>query len=198
MKRIFLIMSLNNDASIYHFTRHNIGSWWIRYFCYLNNVSLVKDNRFSIYFSKVNFLNTELFLIEPFNYINFSGNILYNFLLCNSIQYCSILIIHDDLDLNVGDIRLKSFSTTSSHNGVNSVISFLKSSDFFRLRIGIGNNFAISKETYVLSEPSYKEKCDILFSIKCSLFCIDDILNLNFSSFRNNFLFLFNSGGLSV
>lgn len=191
-------MSLNNDASTYHFTRHNVGSWWIRYFCYLNNISLIKDSKFSVYFAKANFSNKDVFLIEPFNYINFSGNVLYNFLLCNSIQYCSILIVHDDLDLNVGDIRLKSSSTKSSHNGVNSVISFLKSSDFFRLRIGVGNNCSIFRKTYVLSEPSYREKHDILFSIKCSLFCIDDILNLNFSRFRNNFLFLFNSGGLDV
>jgi PTH1 family peptidyl-tRNA hydrolase len=130
--------------------------------------------------------------------MNFSGNILYNFLSFNFIQYYSILIVHDDLDLLVGDIKLKFSSTTSSHNGISSIISFLKTSDFFRLRIGIGNNFSVLRKKYVLSEPSYSEKVDILRAIKCSIFCIDDILSLNFSRFRNNFLFLFNSGGIDV
>lgn len=191
-------MSLNNDVSRYHFTRHNVGSWWIRYFCCLNGISLIKDSVFSVYFAKFNFLGCELFLIEPINYINFSGSILYNFLAYHSIQYYSILIVHDDLDLNVGDIRLKFSGVNSSHNGLNSIISFLKTCEFFRLRIGVGNDTRLLRKTYVLSEPNNNEKFKIFFGIKCSFFCIDDILNLNFSKFRNNFLFLFNSGGLNV
>lgn len=198
MKKVFLIMSLNNDVTKYHGTRHNVGSWWIRYFCYLNDICLVKDDIFSIHFAKFNFLNAELFLIEPANYINFSGSILYNFLLRHSIQYHSILIVHDDLDLNEGDVRLKFSGVHASHNGLNDIISFLNTRDFLRLRIGIGNDSSILRKTYVLSEPNNKEKNKILFGIKCSLLCIDEILNLNFSKFRNSFLFLFNSGGLNV
>lgn len=199
MKKIFLIMSLNNNL-FYHFTRHNVGSWWVRYFCFLNDIYLIKDDRFSVYFSRFNFCDSELIFVEPFTYINLSGNILSNFLSFHSIKYDSILIVHDDLDLNVGDIRLKFSGNTATHNGLNSVVSCLNTSDFFRLRIGIGNSFynAESKKSYVLSEPNCEDKHKILFSIKCSLFCIDDILNLNFSRFRSNFLFLINSGGLCV
>src|SRR5205085_7341006 len=101
MKKIFLVMSLNNNT-FYHFTRHNVGSWWIRYFCFLNSIFLVKDDKFFIYFAKFNFCDNELILIEPFTYINFSGVVLSKFLSCYSIKYDSILIIHDDLDLNIG------------------------------------------------------------------------------------------------
>lgn len=194
MKKVFLVMSLNNNCS-YHFTRHNVGSWWMRYFCLLNDIALFKDDKFSIYFAKINFGNKELFLLEPFTYINLSGIILNKFLSFHSVSYDSILLIHDDLDLNVGDIRLKFGGHTASHNGLNNVIACLQTACFFRLRIGIGNNLSFSRQSYVLSEPSDEEKYKILFSIKCSLLCVDDILNFNFSKFRNNFLFLFNSGG---
>lgn len=191
-------MSLNNNTTSYHLTRHNVASWWVRYFCFFNKISLIKDDKFSIYYSKFFFESNCFFIIEPFNYINLSGSILKNFLLYYSIDYHSILIIHDDLDLNVGDIRLKFSGINSMHNGLKNVVSFLKSNDFFRLRIGISNCSSFLKKSYVLSEPNYYEKKKILFSIKCSILCVDDILNLNFSGFRNNFLFLFNSGGYNV
>lgn len=198
MKRIFLIMSLNNDAALYHLTRHNVASWWVRYFCFFNKINLIKDDKFFIYYSKFFFGHNYFFIIEPFNYINLSGSILNNFLLYYSIDYYSILIIHDDLDLNIGDIRLKNSGVNATHNGVKNIISVFKNDNFFRLRIGIGSCSSFLRKSYVLSEPNYYEKKKILFSIKCSILCVDDILNLNFSGFRNNFLFLFNSGGYNA
>ncbi len=198
MKRIFLIMSLNNDVSSYHLTRHNVASWWIRYFCFLNKITLIKDSKLFVYYAKFIFNYDHFFILEPFTYINLAGSILNNFLLFYSINYYTILIIHDDLDLNVGDIRLKNSGSNATHNGVKNIASVLHTDDFFRLRIGIGACSNFLRQTYVLSEPSYNEKKKIFFAIKCSIFCVDDIFNLNFSRFRNNFLFLFNTGGCNV
>lgn len=180
-------MSLNNNLD-YHLTRHNVGSWWIRYFCFLNKIHLFKSNDFLANYAYINFNNIDLFLLEPISYINLSGSVLKKFLFFNKVSYDTILIIHDDLDLRVGDIRLKFSGITANHKGIENINFFLNTSDFFRLRIGIGCSASSFKKDYVLSEASYSDKIKILHSIRCSLFLIDDILNLNFSNFRNKFV----------
>ncbi len=185
MTRVFLIMSLNNPIS-YHFTRHNVGSWWIRYFCLLNDIQLQLDSKFQANIAYIKYNDIQFFVLEPLSYINCAGGVLSKFLSFYSVDPKCVLIIHDDLDLQVGDIKLKFSGGNSGHNGLHSISSVLKTSCFFRLRIGVGvENGCFSKKEYVLSEPNFSDKIGILLAIKVSLFFIDDILNLNFSSFRN-------------
>lgn len=186
MKKTFLVMSLNNNFK-YYLTRHNVASWWIRYFCFFNKFLLLKDSERYVNFGFFSFKNFILCFLEPFYYINMSGLILENFLLYYKFKVDSLLIVHDDLDLDVGDIRVKYSGSSSSHNGVISIVNFFKTEDFLRLRIGIGRSSS-SREKYVLSEPNYIEKKKIIYAIKSSMFLIDDILNLNFSSFKIRFI----------
>lgn len=178
-------MSLNNP-SFYHFTRHNVGSWWIRSFCLMNDICMFNDKRFSANIAYVKYNNFSLFILESTNYINCYGSFLIKFLSFNNIMPHFVLIVHDDLDLLAGNVKLKYAGGSSGHNGLLNVISALKTSCFFRLRIGIGSKYTVlSKKDYVLSEPELSDKKLILSAIKVSLFFIDDILNLNFSCFRN-------------
>lgn len=192
MSKISLIMSLNNPDA-YYLTRHNVGLWWLRYFCFLNEICLFKDDRFLAKFAAVKYMSNTLFLLESFNYINCSGDVLLKFLSFYNINVKSILIVHDDLDLSVGDIRLKFSGNNSSHNGLSSVSSKLNSSDFYRLRIGIGSTTANYRKDYVLNEPNYNDRFKILNAIRCSFFLIDDILNLSFANFKTKFSKLLNS-----
>ena len=89
------------------------------------------------------------------NYINNSGVAIQKFIKQSSINANQILVIYDDLDLKVGQIRLKKGGSSGGHNGLNSIISECGSKDFWRLRVGIGKPI-VKEETvnYVLGKPS--------------------------------------------
>jgi peptidyl-tRNA hydrolase, PTH1 family len=183
MKKIHLLMSLNNPNIKYFDTRHNIGSLWIRYFCLKNNINLSYIKSLNSNFTQIDYNDNKLYILEPCDYINLSGEILYNFYSIYKIQLDSILIIHDDIALSKGVIKFK-FAGQSSHNGIINIVDKFFTKNFFRIRIGIGNNFDL--KSYVLEKLTTKEKRITLNSIKFSMNFIDDILNLNLNYFRNN------------
>ena len=122
------------------------------------------------------------------NYINKSGVAIKKFIKQSSINANQILVIYDDLDLKVGQIRLKKGGSSGGHNGLNSIISECGSKDFWRLRIGIGKPIA-KEETvnYVLGKPSQADTEIIYESFNKILVNFDDILKGNFSKVMNLF-----------
>ena len=113
--------------------------------------------------------------MKPMSYVNNSGHPIKKFIKNRNIMPSNILIIYDDLDLNVGGIRLKFGGSSGGHNGLNSIINEIKSPDFWRLRLGIGKpNDRNSVIDYVLGIPTKQE---ILY--------IDDSINKCISEFNN-------------
>ena len=158
-----LIVGLGNPGAEYKNTRHNIGFIFLNSFLSKENLSLDKKKFNGYYTDYVSSLGNKAILLEPQTYMNLSGDSIVEFSRYFKIALEDILIIHDDLDLDLAKVRIRSKGGSGGHNGLKSAISRLGSENFKRIRIGIGKDNNIPVVDYVLSKFS-KEDQEILNS----------------------------------
>ncbi len=145
-----LIVGLGNPGKEYINTRHNMGFYVLDN--YLGDIKWSKKFN-GLYYEKN--INGEKYLfLKPQSYMNLSGGVVSQFVKYFDIDIADILVIHDDLDLEVGKFRLKINSSSGGHNGIKDIINALNSNAFARLKIGISHNRNIDTRDYVLGEFS--------------------------------------------
>jgi len=155
---IKLIVGLGNPGSKYIKTRHNAG------FLFLDRAfadevdKWVLDSRFEAYTASVSVAGCELSLLKPHTFMNRSGQSVGKFARYYKLLPEQVLVVHDELDFDVGVAKLKKGGGHAGHNGLRDIISHLGSGDFYRLRLGIGRPSAEKAVVnYVLSEPASDE-----------------------------------------
>ncbi|WP_343187891.1 aminoacyl-tRNA hydrolase [Buchnera aphidicola (Periphyllus koelreuteriae)] len=165
--KIKLIVGLGNPIEKYNKTRHNVGIWYIRLLSKYFNVQFTKIKKFSGYKSEIFFLNKKILLFFPDIFMNLNGYSVFSLSKFYNISLNEILIIHDELDLFPGHIKLKYGYGSNGHNGLKSIICKFKNHTFYkRLSIGIGRPiFRNDISNFVLSKPTINEKKLILKSI---------------------------------
>ncbi len=173
---MILIVGLGNPGKNYEFTRHNIGFRIVDKFvdslekksCYRKFMSAVLESYYS---------NHEIIILKPQMFMNKSGEAV---ALCSSYygdQISSMLIIHDDIDINFGEITLKKGGSTAGHKGLESIATSLGSYDFDRLRFGVGRPTGRQDASdYVLKEFGRKEKEEVEVGIERSVDIIEDYI----------------------
>ena len=155
-----LIVGLGNPGQEYENTRHNIG--FIILDTYLGKVKWKSKN--SAFYYETNINGEKHLFLKPLTFMNLSGQAVRSYIDYYNIATEDILIIHDDLDLPIGTIRLKQDSSAGGHNGIKSIISHLGTQNFKRLKIGISNNKSMDTKDYVLGKFT-KEEITILNKI---------------------------------
>ena len=169
MKSKFLIVGLGNPGDKYKNTRHNIGFLVLEYLINFFELKISKNN-YSILSERVfinKFKRVNTFFMLPLTYMNSSGIAIKEFFNNRDINAFQIIVIHDDIDMKLGKIKIKSKSGHGGHNGIKSIINELGTNDFIRVKIGIDR--PSRKELipdYVLSEFTEFEKEKIKYSIK--------------------------------
>lgn len=148
-----LIVGLGNPEKKYDNTRHNIGFMVLDN--YLGKVDY-KSKFNGLYYEK-NINNEKVIFLKPQTYMNNSGLSVFEFVNFYKISFKDILIIHDDLDLDIGMIKFKFNSSSGGHNGIKSIINCLGSQEFSRLKIGINNEYKKDTIDFVLSKFSKKD-----------------------------------------
>lgn len=143
-----LIVGLGNPGKEYDSTRHNIGFMCVDNF--VDNFSL--SSKFQGFIAEVNYNGEKNLFLKPTTYMNESGVSVKKVMDYYNISVDNILIIHDDLDLEIGKQKIKCNSSSGGHNGIRSIISHLKTDSFARLKIGISNNKNIDTKNYVLGK----------------------------------------------
>tara|TARA_Y100000996_G_C22518881_1_gene641607 strand:+ start:788 stop:1381 length:594 start_codon:yes stop_codon:yes gene_type:complete len=181
-----LLVGLGNPDTHLLKTRHNVGFWFVDHFAntICQRFKLVKKYDSEL----LEMEDRNIDIIKPMNYINNSGVAIQKYIKQSSITMDQILVIYDDLDLKVGQIKLKKGGSSGGHNGLNNIIKECGSKDFWRLKIGIGK--PILKEeviSYVLSKPSKDDTDAIHQSFNKILENFDDILDGEFSKIMNLF-----------
>lgn len=147
----YLIVGLGNIGSEYEKTRHNIGFMVVDEFAKSEKVSFQTARLGSI--AQVKYKGRTLILLKPSTFMNLSGKAYQYWLKKEGIEIENSLIIVDDIDLEVGSLRLKARGGGGSHNGLNDIIDVLNTDSFPRLRFGIGKNYSIGRQVdYVLGE----------------------------------------------
>lgn len=163
---ILLIVGLGNPGSRYAGTRHNAGFSFIEAIIGDVGAELRRDDKFEAWTGTGRVGGDSIRLLAPQTYMNCSGSSVAKFMRFFKIPVHQTLIAHDDLDLPPGTVRLKAGGGHGGHNGLRDIIDHLGSSDFVRLRIGIGHPGSSSQVTnYVLSPPDAHDTAAILDAI---------------------------------
>ncbi len=159
-----LIVGLGNPGRIYANNRHNVGFICLNHFARTQGIRFdKKQGRARIGIAEV--AGSKVVIARPQTYMNLSGQSVSRLVRKFDINLADLLVIHDDLDLPLGKIRIRQGGGSGGHKGVDSIITCLGSQDFLRLRVGIGRPttpFAEISEAdiiaYVLSDFNADEK----------------------------------------
>lgn len=155
--RKFLIVGLGNAEAKYAGTRHNIG------FEVVSALAKRLDATFETgklaYVAKVRHKGRQLILILPTTYMNLSGKAVKYWMGQEKIPADSIMVVSDDIDLPVAELKMKPKGGGGSHNGLGNIIELLGHQNFPRLRFGIGKNYAQGYQVdYVLGKFESAER----------------------------------------
>ena len=159
-KNMKLIVGLGNPGKEYENTRHNIGFMVLDRIADSYNESFNKENFFGKYFMS-NIKGEKVIFLKPQKYMNLSGEVIRPFIDFFKINLDDILIICDDLDTEVGNIRLRYKGSSGGHNGLKDIEKHLGTQNYKRIKIGISNNKMIDTKDYVLGKFS-KEEMNII------------------------------------
>ena len=167
MHSIQLIVGLQNPGKKYASTRHNAGAWWVEKICAIHNISLNTNNKLHASIGTGNINGLSFRCAIPTTYMNHSGNAVKAIATYYNIAPEEILIVHDDLDLTAGIIKLKVGGGHGGHNGLRDIMPQLASKNFIRLRVGIGHPGEKSLVSdYVLKAPSKQEAIQINLALE--------------------------------
>ena len=181
-----LVVGLGNPGREYSNTRHNVGFMFIDKLLEHYHCDNMKSKLGGLYTETV--INGEkIIFLKPQEYINLSGQVIKKYIDYFKINIDDIFVINDDLDLEVGRIKIKSSGSSGGHNGLINIEVHLGSKDYKRLKIGISNNKLIDTKDYVLGKIN-KEDMDIINNIiNLSPKILEDYLNMSFSDLMTKY-----------
>ncbi len=182
-----LLVGLGNPGSKYEHTRHNAGAQWIEALAHQNQCFLRSEKKFFGQFGKISISGEECYLLIPTTYMNLSGKAVQAVCQFYKISPKEILVVHDELDIPLGKIKLKKGGGHNGHNGLKDIIAKLANNrEFSRLRIGIGHpDHANQVINYVLNKITPDDYLKMSQTINESLYYVGDIISGNLSSVMN-------------
>jgi PTH1 family peptidyl-tRNA hydrolase len=174
---IRLIVGLGNPGEEYANTRHNAGAWFAEKVAHQFQLSFRRETKFKGLCSNFLFEDQKIHILIPDTFMNHSGQAVKLISDFFKILPENILIAHDELDLPVGDTRLKFAGGHGGHNGLRDIIAHLHTHDFYRLRIGIAHpGHKDGVLDYVLKNPSREDRKIIDETLEQSCSVLDYLL----------------------
>ena len=152
-----LVVGLGNPGAEYAETRHNAGFWFCERLARELGVNLSREPRFhgSTAFAR----DANMRLLTPATFMNHSGQSVQALMHFHRIAPAEMLVVHDELDLPPGQMRLKFGGGLGGHNGLKDITAHLGTQDYWRLRLGIGHPGDRSEVvSYVLKPPRKEER----------------------------------------
>lgn len=152
-----LIVGLGNPGREYELTKHNIGFWAVDQLSDQFNLPFQKEKWHSLVAKGI--INGEkVILLKPLTYMNLSGEAIGAAVRFLKLSLKDLVVIFDDMDIPLGQLRLRQKGSSGGHNGMKSTVQHLKTEEFNRIKIGIGRPPAyMSVSDYVLSQFSADE-----------------------------------------
>jgi len=155
-----LIVGLGNPGAEYSETRHNAGFWFCERLARELGVSFSRESRF--HGLAANARAENVWLLQPQTFMNRSGQSVQALMHFYRIQPAEMLVVHDELDIPPGQLRLKFGGGLGGHNGLKDITAHLGTQDYWRLRVGIGHPGDRNEVTnYVLKPPRREEAEEI-------------------------------------
>lgn len=145
-----LIAGLGNIGEKYIWTRHNVGFMVVDKWAINQNIKFKENKKLQCNITKFKRGEEDIILIKPTTYMNLSGSAVSAVMSYYKIAVEDLLVVFDDLSIELGKIRFRPNGSDGGHNGIKSIIKSLNTSEFARLKIGIGPQPPIPAEEFVL------------------------------------------------
>ncbi|KTD61583.1 aminoacyl-tRNA hydrolase [Legionella spiritensis] len=167
---IKLIIGLRNPGSAYEHTRHNAGGWFVEALAQRRNAVFKAEKKLHCELANVEINQHPCKAMLPLTFMNHSGQPTREVCQFYRIKPDEILVVHDELDLPAGRIKLKTAGGHGGHNGLRDITAQLGTGEFHRLRIGIGHpGHKDMVLNYVLGKPSLEDRRLIFDAIERTL-----------------------------
>jgi len=146
---LWLIAGLGNPGSRYEKTRHNAGFLVLEELVERLQLEFKEKEDFKI--SKGSLGDEKIILVEPLTFMNRSGVAVRKIMQKSNVSPERLIVIHDDLDLECGSLKIRKKGSSGGHKGIESIIQNIGTREFIRVKIGIGRDPFVPTEKYVLS-----------------------------------------------
>lgn len=184
---MYLIVGLGNPEKEYANTRHNMGFDTINKLAEKNNIEVNKSKFDGLYGTGI-IQGKKVILLKPQTYMNLSGESVRKIIDFYNIDSEEIIIIYDDIDTEKGNIRIRKKGGPGSHNGMKSVVENLQTTDFKRIRVGIGQpEYKNDMINYVIGKITEDEKKILQEGVNKAAEAIEEILKNGIDIAMNKF-----------
>ena len=174
---IKLFVGLGNPGPEYASTRHNAGFWWIEQIARRLNATLAQERADKGLMARASVAGQSVWLLEPQTFMNLSGKSVASVARFFKITPEEVLVVHDELDLAPGEVKLKKGGGHAGHNGLRDIHAQLGSADYWRLRVGIGHPGNKNEvANWVLKKPSPDDRIAIAQALDRSLKALPQLI----------------------
>jgi PTH1 family peptidyl-tRNA hydrolase len=182
-----IIVGLGNPGIHYEWSRHNIGFMVVNRLAEVHRIP-VGTRRFKSLFGKGSIDSEPVILVKPMTYMNRSGEAVAKIVPFFKVGMKDLIVIHDDLDLPFGKLRIKQRGGDGGHQGIRSVIEAISGNNFLRLKIGVGRPpEEMDPAEYVLTPFSGKEKSSLDNTLTRAAECLAVILHEGIETAMNRY-----------
>jgi PTH1 family peptidyl-tRNA hydrolase len=147
---LWLIAGLGNPGSRYEKTRHNVGFLAVEACIRRQPLDCKEKEDYKI--CKGSLGDEKIIFLEPLTFMNRSGIAVRRIMQKSNISPQQLIVIHDDLDLETGSLKIRKKGSSGGHKGIESIIQHIGTQEFIRIKIGIGRDPFVPTEKYVLSK----------------------------------------------
>jgi PTH1 family peptidyl-tRNA hydrolase len=182
-----LFVGLGNPGRTYQSTRHNIGFMFVDAVVSGLKGSWKLDKKLKGQIAIVDVAGEKHIFLKPMTFMNLSGEAVVATLNFYKIDITNLIVIYDDLDLSVGQVKIKPKGSSGGHKGMASIIKLTGSQEFPRIRIGIDKSPIIKVTDYVLTKFSKHEQPLIIKTISSALSIIEDYVKNDLEYIMNHY-----------
>ncbi len=173
---IRLFVGLGNPGNEYEDTRHNAGFWYVDALARYCNASFAKETKFFGWLAKSRHQGNDVYFLKPNTYMNRSGQAVQALAQFYKLGAHEMLVLHDELDIAPGSIKMKKGGGTGGHNGLKDIQAKMGTADYWRLRIGIGHPRTLNLNQEVADFVLHPPKRDDLVAIQASMVKVEQVL----------------------
>jgi peptidyl-tRNA hydrolase, PTH1 family len=184
--QIKLIVGLGNPGTRYARSRHNVGFMIVERVAHAHDLRFARK-RFNAEIAEGDIAGTRVMVAKPQTYMNSSGEAVGKLFAFYKIAPADLLVVYDDLDLPLGKMRLRPQGSAGGHHGMESIIARIGTSDFARLRVGIGRPNPDDDIDHVLGAFNHTERAAMDETFACAIEAIEMWVRDGISKAMNEF-----------
>lgn len=170
-----IVTGLGNPGAQYRKNRHNVGFQVAELLAARWGAPPLKE-KFSALHAKASFKGQDVVLLEPYTFMNLSGEPLQKAMAFFKVPLADVIVVHDELDLAWRDVRVKIGGGHAGHNGLRSIIQHCGGPDFVRVRVGIGKPPRGTTESWVLGDFDAMESAELPAVLEAAALSVEAVL----------------------